>query len=95
MAPPFPWLTLRFDSPPLQQEQPALCLAFRLARLCGACALRSLVACASRRSEDMVAKCGAVRNARGAMRLQLGHRSGASHSDIGRISVNGPQSLHR
>ena len=94
LVPPFPRLTLREDNPP-QHEQPAPCLALMSASCCGAWALRSFVACASRRSVDMQEKYGAVRNARGANTPQPEHCSGASHSDIGRKSVNGPQSAHR
>jgi hypothetical protein len=41
----------------------------------------------------MQKKFGALRMARGDELAQLGHFCGESHSAIGRMSVNGPQSL--
>jgi hypothetical protein len=61
----------------------------------GALALRSLVAWALRLSEDRQKKFGAVRMARGDELAHFGQLCGESHSTIGRISVNGPQSLQR
>jgi hypothetical protein len=43
----------------------------------------------------MQKKFGALRIARGDALAHVGQSPGASHSDIGRISVNGPQSLQR
>lgn len=77
-----------------QHAQPVGCAALYSASALGACALRSLVACARRRSGDIVAQYGAVSSTRGASILQPGHCSGSSHSAIGRMAVNGPQSLH-
>ena len=45
--------------------------------------------------KDIVAKYGAVRNARGARAPHSGQACDASHSVIGRMSVNGPHSLQR
>jgi hypothetical protein len=56
---------------------------------------RSLVAWALRLSEGMQKKFGAVRMTRGDTPAHRGQFCGASHSAIGRISVNGPQSLQR
>jgi hypothetical protein len=61
----------------------------------GALALRSLVAWALRRSAGMQKKFGARKIARGDELSHFGQSCGASHSDIGRMSVNGPQSLQR
>jgi hypothetical protein len=58
-------------------------------------ALRSLVAKALRLSEGMQKKFGALRIARGEKPAHCGQLCGASHSDIGRMSVNGPHSLQR
>jgi hypothetical protein len=55
-------------------------------------ALRSLAAWALRLSEGMQKKFGAVKMTRGDSFAHLGQSCGASHSAIGRISVNGPQS---
>src|SRR5712675_1676296 len=55
LAPFLPRLVRRMDLP-VQQEQPAPWLAFICDSSCGAWALRSLVACASRRSAGMAAK---------------------------------------
>jgi hypothetical protein len=61
----------------------------------GALALRSFVARALRFSEGMQKKFGAVRITRGETLWHRGQSCGASHSAIGRMSVNGPQSLQR
>jgi hypothetical protein len=77
-----------------QQLQPAPCFLPSFDNCCGACALRSLVAYASRRSAGIIARKGAVKNARAASRPHCGHSRGKSHSAIGRKSVNAPQSSH-
>jgi hypothetical protein len=59
----------------------------------GALALRSLVACAFRLSAGIQKKLGALKMARGDKLAHFGQSPGASHSAIGRMSVNGPQSL--
>ncbi len=59
------------------------------------CALRSLVAWALRLSEGMQKNAGAVRITRGASSAHCGQSCGSSHSAIGRMSVNGPQSSQR
>jgi hypothetical protein len=59
----------------------------------GALELRSLVACAFRRSAGMQKKFGALKIARGETLSHFGQSCGSSHSAIGRMSVNGPQSL--
>jgi hypothetical protein len=41
----------------------------------------------------MQKKLGALKMARGEELEHFGHSCGASHSDIGSMSVNGPQSL--
>jgi hypothetical protein len=61
----------------------------------GAFALRSFVACALRLSPGMQRKFGALRIARGDGLAHFGQSPASSHSDIGRISENGPQSLQR
>jgi len=61
----------------------------------GALELRSLVAWALRLSAGMQKKFGAVRITRGDSPSHRGQSCGASHSAIGRMSVNGPQSLQR
>jgi hypothetical protein len=43
----------------------------------------------------MQKKLGALKMARGEELAHVGQSPGASHSDIGRMSVNGPQSLQR
>src|SRR3981189_280970 len=78
-----------------QQPQPGPCDALYSPTVLGALALRSLVAWALRRSEGMQKKFGAVRITRGASIAHCGQSCGASHSAIGRMSVNGPQSLQR
>jgi hypothetical protein len=78
-----------------QQPQPEGCDALYWPRVLGALALRSLVAWALRLSEDMQKKFGAVRITRGDSLSHFGQSCGASHSAIGRMSVNGPQSLQR
>jgi hypothetical protein len=92
--PPFPRPTSR-DERPEQQAQPALWEAFRDDSVRGACALRSLVAWASRDFADKVERCGAVKITRGAAAPHFEHSDGSSHSAIGRIRVNGPQSLQQ
>jgi hypothetical protein len=76
-----------------QQPQPAPCEALYSPTVLGALALRSLVACAFRRSAGMQKKFGALKIVRGDELSHFGQSCGASHSAIGRISVNGPQSL--
>jgi hypothetical protein len=78
-----------------QQPQPAPCEALYSPTVFGACELRSLVAWAFRLSDGMQKKFGAVRITRGEMLSHRGQSRGSSHSDIGRMSVNGPQSLQR
>src|SRR5213079_136588 len=78
-----------------QQPQPAPCWALYSAEVFGALALRSLVACALRLSDGMQKKFGAVKITRGASASHCGQSCGASHSAIGRIWVNGPQSSQR
>src|SRR5712691_757325 len=80
---------------PEQQPQPAPCDALYSASVFGAWALRSLVAIAVRRSDGMQEKFGAVSITRGAELSHRGQSCGSSHSAIGRMSVNGPQSLQR
>jgi hypothetical protein len=48
-----------------------------------------------RPSADVVEQCGAVRITRGAMVSHTGHSNGRSHSAMGRMEVNGPQSSQR
>ena len=84
------------DGLPLEQQlQPGLCEALYSPSVFGALALRSLIACDFRLSAGMQAKCGAVRITRGASTAQCGQSCGSSHSAIGLMSVNGPQSLQR
>jgi hypothetical protein len=78
---------------PEQQPQPGPCEALYWSSVLGALALRSLLACAFRRSAGMQKKLGALKIARGDEPSHFGQSCGASHSDIGRMSVNGPQSL--
>jgi hypothetical protein len=78
-----------------QQPQPGPCEALYSATVLGAFAERSLVAWALRLSEGMQKKFGAVRITRGEELSHCGQSCGASHSAIGRMSVNGPQSLQR
>jgi len=61
----------------------------------GALALRSLTAMALRLSDGMQKKFGGLRMARGEDFSHVGQSCGASHSDIGRMSLNDPQSRHR
>jgi len=61
----------------------------------GRMALRSLVAWALCLSEGMQKKFGAVKITRGDSLSHRGQSCGASHSAIGRTSVNGPQSSQR
>jgi hypothetical protein len=91
-APPLVFFTRR-DGLPEQQPQPAPCEALYSPSVFGALALRSLVACAFRRSAGMQKKFGALKIARGEELSHFGQSCGASHSAIGRMSVNGPQSL--
>jgi hypothetical protein len=76
-----------------QQPQPAPCEALYSPSVLGALELRSLVACAFRCSAGIQKKLGALRIARGDELSHFGQSCGASHSDIGSMSVNGPQSL--
>src|ERR1700690_497246 len=78
-----------------QQPQPGPCEALYSATVLGAWALRSLVASALRLSDGMQKNAGAVRITRGASVSHCGQSCGVSHSAIGRMSVNGPQSLQR
>jgi hypothetical protein len=78
-----------------QQPQPGPCDALYSPTVFGALELRSLVAWALRLSDGMQKKFGAVRITRGASAAHCGQSCGASHSAIGRMSVNGPQSLQR
>src|SRR5437879_13185015 len=78
-----------------QQPQPRPCEALYSADDIGAFELRSLVAAALRLSDGMQKNAGAVRITRGDSLSQLGQSCGSSHSAIGRISLNGPQSLQR
>jgi hypothetical protein len=78
-----------------QHPQPAPCDALYSPTVLGALELRSLVAWALRRSAGMQKKLGALKMARGDELSHFGQSCGASHSDIGRISVNGPQSPQR
>src|ERR1700733_8868765 len=78
-----------------QQPQPGPCDALYWSTVFGAWALRSLVAWALRLSEDMQKKFGAVRITRGDSLSHRGQSCGASHSAIGRMSVNGPQASQR
>jgi hypothetical protein len=75
-----------------QQPQPGPCAALYWSSVFGALALRSLIVCAFRRSAGMQKKLGARKIARGEALSHFGQSCGASHSDIGRMSVNGPQS---
>jgi len=88
-------LLTRREGFPEQQPQPGACEALYSSSVLGAFALRSLVAEALRRSDGMQKRFGAVKIARGDEAAHLGHLCGASHSAIGRMSVNGPQSLQR
>jgi Peptidase C39 family len=88
-------LVTRRDGLPEQQPQPGPCDALYWSSVFGALALRSLVACAFRLSEGMQKKFGAVRIARGERPAHCGQSCGSSHSAIGRMFVNGPQSLQR
>jgi hypothetical protein len=80
---------------PEQHEQPAPWESRIDDSVRGESALRSLVACAIRVCADKVEQCGAVRMTRGALASQFGQSDGSSYSDIDRIRVKGPQSLHR
>jgi len=80
---------------PEQQPQPGACEALYSLSVLGALALRSLVACAFRLSAGMQRKLGALKIARGDTLAHFGQSPGSSHSDIGRMSVNGPQSPQR
>ena len=94
LAPLLVFFTIR-EGLPEQHPQPGACEALYSPSVFGALALRSLVANALRRSEGMQKKFGALRIARGEETAQLGQICGESHSAIGRMSVNGPQSLQR
>jgi hypothetical protein len=94
-APERDFVISREGLPPEQQPQPGPCDALYSPRVFGALALRSLIACDLRVAAGMHEKCGAVRMARGADTAQCGQSCGISYSDIGRISVKGPQSLQR
>lgn len=78
-----------------QQPQPGPCAALYWSSVFGACRLCSLVAYALRLSDGMQKNAGAVRITRGDVVSHCGQSCGRSHSAIGRISVNGPQSLQR
>ena len=75
LAPLFAFLTDRDGLVP-QQEQPGACEALYSASVFGACALRSLTACALRFSAGMQAKCGAVKITRGEDVSQRGQSCG-------------------
>jgi hypothetical protein len=75
---------------PEQQLQPLPCARFSADNVCGADALRSFVAWASRRSADIDAKYGAVRKARGESSPHVGHSRARPDSAIGLTSVKGP-----
>jgi hypothetical protein len=94
LAPPPVFFTSR-DGLVEQHPHPGPCDALYSPTVLGALALRSLVAWALRRSADMQKKFGALKIARGDELSHFGQSCGASHSDIGRISVNGPQPLQR
>src|SRR5262245_58421866 len=84
-----------FFLPVEQQPQPGPCAALYSATVFGTCALRSLVAIAFRLSDGMQKNAGAVRITRGDSDSHCGQSCGSSHSAMGRMSVNGPQSLQR
>jgi hypothetical protein len=88
-------LVTRREGFPEQQPQPGACEALDSPSVLGAFALRSLMAKALRRSDGMQKKFGAFRMARGDEAAHLGQFRGASHSDIGRMSANGPHLLQR
>jgi len=88
-------LFTRRDGLAEQHPHPGPCEALYSFSVFGAWALRSLMAIALRLSDGMQKKFGAFRMARGEDFSQVGQFWGASHSDIGRISVNGPQSRHK
>jgi len=77
-----------------QQPQLAGCDALYSASVFGALRLRSLVACAMRVDTGRQEKFGAVRITRGELDPQVSQGCGKSNSDIGRISVKGPQASH-
>jgi len=79
--------------PVLQQLQPAPCRCPTSADVRGWCALRSLVACATRADAGMVDSAGAVSNARGAIEPQPGHACGSRNFDIGLVAVKPPHWL--
>jgi len=93
-APPLVFFTKR-EGLPEQQPQPGPCEALYSPSVFGAFALRSLVARALRLSDGIQKKFGALKMARGDELSHFGQLCGASHSAIGRVSVNGPQSLQR
>jgi hypothetical protein len=78
-----------------QHPQAGPCDALYSPIVLGALAERSLVAWALRLSDGMQKKFGAVKITRGDSLSHFGQSCGASHSAIGRMSVNGPQSLQR
>jgi hypothetical protein len=86
-------LFTRREGLPEQHPQPGPCEALYSPTVLGALALRSLVACAFLLSAGMQEKFGAFKIARGHEFSHFGQSCGASHSAIGRMSVNGPQSL--
>jgi hypothetical protein len=92
LAPFLVFLTSR-DGLVEQHPQPGPCDALYSPTVLGAFELRSLVACAFRRSAGMQKKFGALKIARGEELSHFGQSCGESHSAIGCISVNGPQSL--
>jgi hypothetical protein len=75
-----------------QHPHPLPC-RWRSAR--GACALRSLTACACRRADDRRQKLGAVSIARGACAPHCGQSWGSSHRAIGRVAEKGPHWAHK
>jgi hypothetical protein len=78
-----------------QQPQPGPWEALYSASAFGALELRSLVAYAFRLSDGMHKNFGAVRMTRRDSVSHCGQSCGRSHSAIGRMSVNGPQSLQK
>src|SRR5439155_22122642 len=95
LAPLFVFVISRAGFLPEQQPQPGPCEALYSPDVFGAWRLCSLVAWALRLSDGMHKNFGAVRMTRGDSSSQRGQSCGRSHSAIGRMSVNGPQSLQR
>jgi hypothetical protein len=85
MRPPFDASALGTGHRRTQQPQPAGWATF---------APPSLEATGLRRAEAMPVRLGALREARGALHLQVGQAHGSRNSAIGRIAVNAPHSWH-